>query len=97
MRSAPPIAVSEPCVNFVWGEVDGAIFSRLVSEAYEEVVHWRHNIFLVPSGKSGNNFVIELSKLYQAFGDNSSLHSIAFTACSVMQVLLLQTLRYGTF
>ena len=51
---------------------------------------WRRNIFLVPSGRSGNNFIIELSKLYQAFGDNSSLHSIAFTACSVMQVLLLQ-------
>ena len=76
--------------GFVRGEVDGETFSRLVRKAYEVVVHWWRNIFLVPSGISGNHFDIELSKLYQAFGDNSSLHSIAFTACSVMQVLLLQ-------
>ena len=35
----------EPCENFVWGDVDGLNFSRLVNDAYEEVVHWRRNIF----------------------------------------------------
>ena len=40
----------EPCTNFVWGDVDGLTFSRLINDAYEEVVHWRRNIFLVPSG-----------------------------------------------
>ena len=46
--------------------------------------------FLIPSGKSGKGFVLELARLYQAYADNSSLHSIALTACSVFQVLLLQ-------
>ena len=40
MRSVPPVAINEPCVNFGWGQVDGETFSRLVREAYEEVVHW---------------------------------------------------------
>ena len=55
--------------------------------AYEEVVHWRPNVFMIPFGKA---FVRELAKLYQAFADQSALHSIALMACSVMQPLLLQ-------
>jgi len=94
MRSTPSSVTvyseSEHCVNFTWGAVDGLTFSSLINNACEEVVHWHRNIFLVPSGKFGTNFVLELAKLYQAYGDNSSLHSIALTACSVMQVLLLQ-------
>ena len=43
------------------GDVDGLTFSRLVNDAYEEVVHWRRNIFLVPSGKSSTAFVSKLA------------------------------------
>jgi len=59
-------------------------------DTYEDVVHWRRNSFLVPSGKSGKEFVLELARLYPAYANNSSLHSIALTAYSVFQVLLLQ-------
>ena len=59
-------------------------------DAYETVVHWRRNSFLIPSGKAGIGFVMELARLYQAYADDSALHSIAFTACCVFQVLLLQ-------
>ena len=58
--------------------------------AYEEVVHWRPNVFIIPFGKAGKSFVRELAKLYKAFADQSALHSIALMACSVMQPLLLQ-------
>jgi len=81
---------SDPCVDFQWGDVDGVTFCQLMRDTYEDVVHWRRNSFLVPSGKSGKDFVLELARLYQAYADNSSLHSIALTACSVFQVLLLQ-------
>ena len=81
---------SDPCVDFQWGDIDGATFSQLMRDTYEEVVHWRRNNFLVPSGKSGKDFVLELARLYQAYADNTSLHSVALTACSVFQALLLQ-------
>ena len=54
------------------------------------MVHWRCNSFLVPSGKAGKDFVLELAKLYQAHADNTTLHSVVLTACCVFQVLLLQ-------
>ena len=45
---------------------------------------------MVPFGKAGKCFVLELARLYQAFVGDSALHSIALMACSVMQPLLLQ-------
>jgi len=58
--------------------------------AYEEVVYWRPNVFMIPFGKAGKSFVWELAKLYQVFADQSALHSIALMAYYVMQPLLLQ-------
>ena len=81
---------STPCTGFQWGDKDGDTLCQLMRDAYETVVHWRRNSFLIPSGKAGKGFVMELARLYQAYADNSALHSIAFTACCVFQVLLLQ-------
>ena len=79
-----------PNVDFQWGDITGKQFCDLITSAYEEVVHWKHNVFMIPFGKAGKAFVKELAKLYQAFADHSALHSIALMACSVMQPLLLQ-------
>lgn len=76
--------------QFMWGEVNGTTFCQQVSSAYSEVVHWRRNIFLVPTGRVGTTFVKELTKLYQAFADASTLECIALKACTVIQCLLLQ-------
>ena len=79
-----------PCTNFQWGDISGQTFCNFILSTYEEVVHWRINTFLVPFGKAGKCFVLELARLYQAFVGDSALHSIALKACSVMQPLLLQ-------
>ena len=55
----------------------------------------RRSSFLLPSGKAGKDFVLELARLlvYQAYADNTTLHSVALTAYCVFQVLLLQKLH----
>ena len=37
--------------NFRWADMDGEAFSHSVDRGYEEIVHWRRNLFKVPSGK----------------------------------------------
>ena len=76
--------------SFKWNNIDGTEFCSLIDGAYEEIVHWKRNIFLVPSGRSGKEFVRELANLYQSYADASPLECIAFKACSVMQSLLPQ-------
>jgi len=58
--------------------------------AYESIVHWQANVFLIPFGKAGKQFVREITRLYRAFADNSALGSISLLAISVIQPLLLQ-------
>jgi hypothetical protein len=88
-RLPPFVRVQDP--NFMWSEsVNGEAFSTAIKSAYAEVVKWRRNIFLVPSGKIGERFVRELSRLFRAYGEATSLESVALTAAMVMPHLLLQ-------
>ena len=76
--------------NYTWGSCSGEDFCTNINVAYEEVIHWRRNLFQVPSGSSGSAFVLELARLYQAYADSSSLECIAMKATTLMQILLLQ-------
>ena len=76
--------------NFMWGSHNGSIFRDKIEATFEEAIHWRRNIFQVPSGSTGKAFVAELARLFQAYADNSSLESIALKAATIMPTLLLQ-------
>ena len=73
----------------MWGEISGPEFCAQINDA-NEVVHWRHNIFQVPSGKQGTAFVTELACLYQTYADASTLECIALKVSTVFQCLMLQ-------
>ena len=73
LPSFPPLQAN----NFRWGNIDEETFAKSVSLSYEEIVHWRWNLFKVPSGKAGKSFVCELGRLFQAYGDGSALESVA--------------------
>ena len=76
--------------SFVWGSVTASSFSTNISKAYNEIVHWKGNLFSVPSGNKGNQFVSELARLYRAYAEASALESVALKATTVMIILLLQ-------
>ena len=68
---------------FTWGSHDGQSLLDVVLAAYEECIHWRPNLFLVPFSKAGKHFVFELARLYRAFAEGSTLESIALKATVV--------------
>ena len=76
--------------EFTWGEVDSKCAVQLLNVIYSEIVHWRRNVFNVPSGKAGKGFVTELARLIRAYAETSSLEAIALKAVMVMPALLLQ-------
>ena len=49
--------------DFRWDEVNGSVFCQNIDRAYEEIVHWKRNVLLLPSGKLGKSFVRELARL----------------------------------
>ena len=63
---------------------------RLMRPITYVIIHWKRNIFLLPSGATGKSFIQEITHLLQAFASGSAMESIALKASFVMQVLLLQ-------
>ena len=76
--------------NFQWGEKDGEYLIQIVDRCYDTVVHWRRNLFKIPSGKVGVAFVHELSLLFQAYAESSALEGVALKAAMILPALLLQ-------
>ena len=47
----------------VWGSHNESDFKQIIISGYEEIVHWRKNIFLLPSGASGKQFITETTRM----------------------------------
>ena len=75
--------------DFHWNEINGNVFFQQVTNAYDDIVHWKRNNSLVQSGKVGKSFIRELARLYQSYADDAPLECIALKACSVFQSLML--------
>ena len=65
-------SISWYCVNCLsirsnkikWGNLDGETAIRTaVSSIYNEVITWRKNLFMVPRGKAGTDFIKEISRI----------------------------------
>ena len=75
---------------FFWGLVDGESFCKLIEDAYSSVVHWRKNLFRIPLGGLGKEFMLELSRLFYEYASDSMLEDVALKAATTMPSLLLQ-------
>ena len=82
--------ICQPLILITWGNRDSASFIVAVENAYNQAVHWRRNLFKVPLGKAGKQFVKELARLFQAFSDQTPLERIALKAAMLMPMLLFQ-------
>ena len=79
------------CPDFVWAEgVCGADFVHCMEAAYEEVVGWRRNLFMTPSGKAGKTFISETTRLLVGLADATAMEGIALKAMVVFHVVCLQ-------
>ena len=74
----------------MWDEITGTDFTQIINSSYAEIVHWRRNLFKVPSGKPGKAFVKELARLFASYGEESALEAIALKAAFTLPVLMLQ-------
>lgn len=82
--------------NFRWGNLEGDDCVDVMRSAYCEVTQWRRNIFLVPSGRAGKDFVRELTRLINAYAESTALESVALQAVMTACVLLLQKPHVGS-
>ena len=88
-----PVVTPVASPSFTLGQLDATSFIKIISEAYEETVHWRRNLFMIPTGNPGKRFVSELASLFRAYAEGSALECIALKATTVLAILALQKLH----
>ena len=82
--------LEDNCTEKAWGNIPyNELFGR-VSEAYEEAVFYRKNLFKVPSGKAGKEFIGELTFWLRRFNRTSKLNKIAIKIFMLLPTIMLQ-------
>ena len=82
--------VFSPVTAFLWGERDGTLFTDDLNVAYEKIVLWRKNLFMLPTGNAGKKYIKDVTKLLNTWAQDSPLRSISLKAIHNMLALLLQ-------
>ena len=65
-----------------------------LARAYEEVVQWRRNLYIVPYGSAGQAFVEELAHIIEQFVDGGERQADSWKSVTVACQLLLQRPRH---
>ena len=76
--------------KFYWNKVPGSVYQKDLEEAYEQIVYWRKNVFMVPTDVSGKMFINEITRPFDQWTNDTSLESIALKVIHVMPALFLQ-------
>ena len=80
----------------VWGSYTLQDIELIINATYDEVVHWRKNIFMLPSGAAGKAFIRETTRFLDEWTKDSILSGIALKAVMIMPALLLQKPKYNS-
>ena len=77
--------------TYFWNKIRGTVFDKDLTDAYGKIVHWKRNLFIMPSGTVGKKYLEEKTAcLWKLWIQNSSLKTVAIKAMHIMPVLLLQ-------
>ena len=61
--------------DFYWNTICGRIDQKDLEEAYNQIVYWCKNTFMVPTGAAGKNFIAEISRLLNLRTGQTTRHS----------------------
>ena len=49
--------------RFYWDQIKGSVIVQDINDCYEKIVFWRRNLFMLPNGAAGKNFIREITRL----------------------------------
>ena len=76
--------------RFFWGNTPGNQAIEELKECYEKIVFWRKNLFMLPKGSSGKDYIKEVTRLVNEWLVESPIRKCAMYALHVMPALLFQ-------
>ena len=86
----PPYTKTSVVPKCSHNNLPGEVFSDKIIRAYNEVIFWRKNLFMLPSGKAGKQFIKELTFWLEQFNRGTKLEGIALKVYMLLPGLLMQ-------
>ena len=75
----------------IWGNHSVEDISQITCAIYEEIVYWKKNLFKLPSGAAGKQYIKEMTRLINIWNEDCRpLSGIALKLVMIMPALLLQ-------
>ena len=91
INNIPIVAQEATNPDAVWGSHTYVDLNVIVSAVYEEIVKWKKNLFKLPSGNAGKNYIQELTRLIEIWNaDSKPMSDIAIKLSMIMPAILLQ-------
>ncbi|MCP4457917.1 MAG: hypothetical protein GY816_07830, partial [Cytophagales bacterium] len=73
-----------------WNGLVGKELFNTINSIYEEITSWRRNLFKVPTGKAGQEFISEINNCLKNFSASTPLEPIALKMTLILFPVLLQ-------
>ena len=86
----PAFPKDERVLSKPYNNVDGPTFVNTIETFYNRTVHWRKNLFLLPSGQAGKSFIKLCTEWLNVYNNNSLYQRIAMKVVMVLPALMLQ-------
>ena len=66
--------------RFSRNEVAGSRFEALIHDAYEKIIQWKRNTFMLPTGASGKKYIDETTRLFNLWINKSPCNASFITS-----------------
>ena len=83
-------ALTKPPEDSIINNMNSIEFIKIIDSTYDEITHWRKNLFKLPSGKGGKMFITELTKWLETFNVKGHHYNIAIKVFMILSAILLQ-------
>ena len=61
-----------------------------IDKIHSEMVHWRHNLFMIPSGKQSKAFIYEMAQLFGGYTKATSIEGVGIKTAMVFPAWVYQ-------
>ena len=88
-QQQPPTEPRKPAEN-IWGNHSQDELNQIADAVYDETVFWRKNLFKVPSGAAGKNFIREMTRLIEVWSGLDGLANASLKMLMILPGIMLQ-------
>ena len=90
-RQVQPAKNPDEHINISWGEMTGLGEVQIaVQGIHSKITTWQKNIFELPRGKAGKDFIAETTRLWQLFNNKTLWEPVAIHLLIIFLPLMLQ-------